>query len=270
MNPLSTQVTFRCETSHPDIIRFSKSQFIAHPHSEASVDVLFRPVLPGQGEATVHISCTELGDYPYAVHYEATPAALERSIMFKAPLGTVDKVQSFKFLHYARKPATYVARIEPAPGHAVGCNDFVVESKDIRAAASTGEGIEMSVDIRFQPSCLGEIRALLALSSPEGGDYKVMLEAVASAPQPQGPVVIQNGKQGSIEFHNPFETAVTFTVQVDHTSFMVANRTLNIEPKKSQAITVQFKAEKPQTARMMVTAQKFATPWVFLLKGTMV
>merc|ERR1719281_862072 len=102
MNPLSVPAAFKCEASLPEL-GFSPSNVSIPPNSEGAVEVNFRPVLVGTGEATLKLSSAELGDYPYMVKYEAIPAGLVKTIVFKAPLGSTNTVQSFKFLHYARK-----------------------------------------------------------------------------------------------------------------------------------------------------------------------
>merc|ERR1712187_629318 len=150
-------------------------------------------------------------------------------------------------MHYARKPATYTPRIEAAPGHKGPGSDFVVESKDIKAVAAGDDGSEVSVDIRFHPSALGEIRALLVLSSPDGGDYKAWLVGYTQPPQPQGPVMLSaGGKASSVDFNNPFEDIGDFSIQVDNPTFHVDKRTFKLDAKKSVAIAVQFKSDKPQ------------------------
>jgi hydrocephalus-inducing protein len=268
MNPLSTAVTFKCEASIPEL-RFSPMDFVVPPNAEASVDVLFRPAVAGSGEATLKLSSSELGDYPYMVRYDASPAGLEKTIVFKAPLGTTDAVQSFRFLHYAQRAATYTASIEAAPGHNGLATDFIVETKDIKAAAAAEDGIEVVVDVRFQPSALGEIRGLLVLSSPDGGDYKALLVGYTQPPQPQGPVDVMKGKDGKIDFHNPFEEQVSFSVQVDNPNFILSKRSFRLDPKKTESITVQFKGEKQQGGRLIVSAPtKVSTPWIYFLKGT--
>eukprot|EP00427_Karlodinium_veneficum_P036796 CAMPEP_0169290418 /NCGR_PEP_ID=MMETSP1016-20121227/61690_1 /TAXON_ID=342587 /ORGANISM="Karlodinium micrum, Strain CCMP2283" /LENGTH=390 /DNA_ID=CAMNT_0009380929 /DNA_START=69 /DNA_END=1239 /DNA_ORIENTATION=+ len=259
-NPLSTVANFKCDASIPEL-RFSPANLAIPPGSEANVDIIFRPVLAGSGEASVKLSSSELGEYPYTVKYEALPAGLEKTIVFKAPLGSIDTVQSFKFWHYAPKAASYSARIEPAPGHKNLVSDFIVETKDIKAAAAVDEGVGVSVDIRFQPSSLGEIRALLVLSSPDGGDYKALLVGYTQPPQPQGPVDIAKGKDGKIDFNNPFEETVQFSVQVDNPSFVLSRRAFKLDAKKSESITVQFKGDKPLGGRLIVTAPKVSTPW---------
>jgi len=214
------------------------------------------------------LSSAELGDYPYTVKHETTPAGLEKTIVFKAPLGSTDTVQTFRFLHYARKPAQYTPSMEPAPGHKSVTSDFIVESKTIQAGAASEDGVEVTVEIRFQPSALGETRGLLVLSSPEGGDYKALLVGYAQPPQPQGPVDVQKGKDGKIEFNNPFDESVEFSVQVDNPSFVLSQRSFKLDAKKSQPIAVQFKGDKPQGGRLIISAPKVSTPWIYFLKGT--
>eukprot|EP00929_Paragymnodinium_shiwhaense_P012789 TRINITY_DN120685_c0_g1_i1.p1 TRINITY_DN120685_c0_g1~~TRINITY_DN120685_c0_g1_i1.p1 ORF type:complete len:3365 (+),score=726.60 TRINITY_DN120685_c0_g1_i1:1028-10096(+) len=266
-NPLSVPVTFKCECSCPEI-RCSPAQIVAAPSSEVSVDIIFRPVLPGSGETMLKLTSTELGNYPYTIKYEGKPAGLEKTIVFKAPLGSLDTMQTFRFLHYAKKPAQYTAAVEAAPGHKGPAGGFIVETKDIKAAAATDEGVEVNVDIRFQPSSLGEMRALLVLSSPDGGDYKALLVGYAQPPQPQGPIVISKGKPGAVDFVNPFDEAVQFNVQVDNPSFVVPNRSFKLDPKKNVSIGVNFQSDKAQGGRLIVTSERISNPWTYFLKGT--
>merc|ERR1719171_1609396 len=192
---------------------------------------------------------------------------------FEAPLGR-DVLKTFRFLHYARKPANYSAKIDFAPGHKGPIGDFTVESKEISAKTGAGpgdEGVEVTCTVQFQPSVLQEIRALLVLSSPEGGDYKVLLVGYTQPPQPQGPVVVQADKGAPIEFRNPFDAATEFSFQVDNPSFSTGSRSARIDPKKSISIQVAFKPDnsKEQGGRLIVTAPQLSTPWIFFLKGVM-
>jgi len=266
MNPLPTAVAFKCEASIPEI-RFSPADFVVPPNAEGSVDALFRPIHAGSGTATLKLSSKELGDYPYTVSYDAKPAGLEKAPVFKAPLGQ-ETVQTFKFMHYSKKPAVYAARIEAAPGHKSPAGDFVVETKEIKAPAAGDDPVEVSVDIRFQPSQLGEIRTLLVLSSPDGGDYKALLVGYTQPPQPQGPVVMQGAKPGEVEFTNPFQDAVEFTIQVDNPCFTVGSRTIRIDGKKASKIVISFKSDKKQRGCLIINAPQVSTPWKYFLEGS--
>ncbi|CAK0825376.1 unnamed protein product [Prorocentrum cordatum] len=270
VNPLSTATTFKCQASHPEL-RLSPSEFSVLPGAGASVDVIFRPLLPGSGEATVHLRSEHLGVYPYSVKYDVQPAGLNKTIVFKAPLG-LSVTQSFKFMYYSRKAAAYSTSIDAAPGHQTATGNFALASaKDLKGSlpAASEDGTEASIDVRFQPSSLGEVRALLVVSSAEAGDYKALLVGYTQPPQPQGPVTIVNGKSGSVEFMNPFDEAVEFAIQVDNPAFSVGSRAVKLDPKKSSNVNVQLKCESPQSGRLLITAQKCSTPWVFLLSGVM-
>ncbi|CAJ1398933.1 unnamed protein product [Effrenium voratum] len=176
-------------------------------------------------------------------------------------------VESFKFLHYAKDLVKYKARVEAAPGQKGGSADFFLESSEVAANGAGAEPTPAEVGVRFQPSMLGECRALLVISGPGGGEYKALLTGFAQPPQPQGPITIMNGKQGVVEFRNPFDKATDFSLQVDNPTFMVPMRTQRIDPQKSVNISVNFKSDRPQGGRLIISCDKVSTPWIFFLKG---
>lgn len=209
----------------------------------------------------------ELGTYPYTVSWKATPAGLDKALVLKAPLGG-SVVENFKFMHWAKEPITYNAKVEAAPGHKGPSIDFLLESSQVNAPACTGDIPQpVELPIRFQPSTLGECRGLLVISGAGGGEYKSLLTGFAQPPQPQGPITIENGKQGIVEFRNPFDKPTDFSLQVDNPAFMVPMRTQRIDPQKAVQISVNFKSEKVQGGRLIVSCDKVSTPWIFFLKG---
>merc|ERR1712003_609849 len=111
---------------------------------------------------------------------------MEKPVIFKSPLG-MSVVETAKFWHYGKKPANYTGRIETLPTAASGEEkrliDFSIETKEIKAA-SAGP-VEVRVDVKYQPSSLQEIRAILVLSSPEAGDYRTMLIGYSQPPGAQ-------------------------------------------------------------------------------------
>lgn len=267
-NPLSAAVTFECKSSEPRFT-FSPQPFVVDPESERFLEVSYRPVLVGEGESQLSLSSASLGTYPYVAKYKARPPAQEKTMVFKVPIGQ-EVVESFRFNHVASVAATYSAKIEAATPGQKEIKDFTIETKDIKANAAEKEPTEVSVDIRFSPSSQTECRALLSLSSPEGGEYRALLVGFAQAPQPQGPIVIQTGKQGSTDFRNPFHEAVEFKFQVDNSNFSVGSAPVQkLEPQKVVPITVNFKGDKPMGSRLIVTCAMVTTPWIFFLKGTM-
>lgn len=266
MNPLSSVAKFKCQATHQDF-RFSQNEFSVAPNSEATVDVLFRPVIVGSGEAKLSLSSPELGDFPYTVEYAAKAAGLDKTIVFKAPLGSMDSIQPFRFLHYAQKATTFSATIEAAPGQKSVSSDFAPEIKEVKVDAAGAEGQEASINVRFTPSELGEIRGLLVLTSPDGGEYKALLMGYAQPPQPQGPVDVPKGKPTNVEFQNPFAEPVEFSLQVDNPSFQLTQRAVKLDSKKTVPIPVSFTGDKAQGGRLLVSAGRVSTPWVIFLQG---
>jgi len=277
-NPLSKAVQFKCTSTIPEIF-FSPqgAEFTVQPGQEVYLDVCYRPVNEVRdGEGDVVLSCPELGAYPYKVHYTATGASQEKTLAFKAPLGST-VTETFRFLHFAKKAATYTAKIEAVPGQNANAvkwinEDFIVETKDIKApeVTATSGPQEVKVDVKYQPSSLQEMRALLVLSSPDGGEYKAMLLGYAQPPQPQGPVIIGNKKPESVEFRNPFHENTEFTFQVDNPAdfiLKVANKN-KIDPMKSLQVGIEFKGASKRGSRLIVTCEAMEQPWIFFLEGT--
>lgn len=108
-------------------------------------------------------------------------------MIFKASLGS-EITQSFKFLNFCKKATIYACRVEkigaklnqPPPDPKAKLLpvlvDFSVEVPTITAPpAESQDGSELSVNLRFEPSLLGESLALLIVSSVDGGEYTCLL-----------------------------------------------------------------------------------------------
>jgi hydrocephalus-inducing protein len=269
-NPLDTPAKFTGSCSNP-YVRFSPDSVDVPAKGEKTIDLLFRPVEEGDGEAEATLNSNELGTYPYRVAWKATPAGFEKTMVLKAPLGG-SAVEKFKFLHFASGPVTYTASVEPAPGGKGGnVADFVLEAKDVKAdACDFGRaGVPCELAVRYTPSSLGERHALLTVSGTGGGEYKALLTGFAQPPQPQGPIAILNGKQGTVEFRNPFDVTVEFSVKVDNPCFTVPQKVVKLDTQKSTSITVTFKSDRSQNGRLVISCEAASMPWVFFLKGDM-
>jgi hydrocephalus-inducing protein len=264
-NPLKQEITFTGTSSNPDI-SFLPESITVPAESERTIELTFRPVIEGSGTADASLTSEELGTYPYTVKWLATAPGLERTLICKAPLG-LSIVESFKFHHFARQPVTYTAEIQAAPSQKGNRDDFIVEEKTVNTQAADSNGTEVSLDIKYQPSGLGECRALLVVTGPGGGEYKALLTGFAQPPQPQGPIVMYNGKGDQVQFRNPFSVPTDFSFQVDNPAFGVAMRSKRIDPLKTEPIPVTFKSDKTQGGRLIVSCAQATTPWIFFLKG---
>jgi len=60
-----------------------------------------------------------------------------------------------------------------------------VAAASAAAAGGSLAAVDVSVDITFEPSSVGESRSVLILSSSAGGDYVFPLQGVCLLPKPQ-------------------------------------------------------------------------------------
>ena len=128
---------------------------------------------------------------------------------FKCALGS-DHVQAFKFNHYLKKATNYAIKIERLDQTNIP-SDFKTAVNQVPAAiADSPKGLEISVDIRYEPFTIGDSRAILKLTSPEGMEYTCLLYGKSTAPVPQGPYKCPPGaKPDAIDFKNPLNESIS-------------------------------------------------------------
>ena len=155
------------------------------------------------------------------------------------------------------------------------CLDFHTE-KVVSAAPGAQGGTEVSVEVYFEPSHLGETKGILSLSSLTGGEYIIPLFGMALPPKPQGPFLIRAGYNIVIPFKNVFYQTVTFSFIVENPAFSV--RAIDtVRPKKINNITVYFDgnpsgSKTPITSKLIVVCppgegRETRIKWVYYLKG---
>lgn len=249
-------------------IRFNPTSIEVPPRTEKMMEILFRPIEVGSGTVEATLTSDELGTYPYTVNWVATPAGLERTLVLKAPLGG-SVVENFKFMHFARQQVAYTPEVSRGSEAKGAFEDFSVESPQVTGNFNGDEGSETHVGIRFQPSALGECKALLTVSGPGGGEYKALLMGYAQEPNPLGPFIVQNGKSTMVAFRNPFTMPVRFTLQVTNTAFKVQDRQKEIQAQTTEQINVSFQSEQKQVGTLKVSCDNFTTGWTIFLNGVM-
>lgn len=263
-NPLPYSVTFSTECRVPDVSL--PSQFVVPANSEGTFSFEFQPLKPGEtfGRLTLHNS--DLGYYPYELSMKATPALPEKPVYFQAVLGSGQSIFA-KFTNYTRQKTEYYCRID--------CPDFHTE-KVIYAAPGAQGGSEVSVEVYFEPSRLGESKGALSLSSLAGGEYLIPLFGVALPPKPQGPFLIRAGYNIVIPFKNVFYHPVTFSFVVENPAFSV-RAVDSVKAKKINNISVYFEgnpsgSKTPITSKLIVSSppgegSDSGVKWVYYLKG---
>ncbi len=86
-----------------------------------------------------------------------------------------------KFIHFGKKASVYTCRVEkigqktqqqvdPKAKVPAVVSDFTVETPTINVPGSENfEGVEGSVNVKFEPSGMGDSISQLIISSPDGG-----------------------------------------------------------------------------------------------------
>eukprot|EP01137_Pigoraptor_chileana_P033800 Opistho-2@25310 len=262
-NPLSTPVQLTCSCSSTDVI--IPHNVVLPATSEGQIPIEYLPLRVGDQTGKLLLTSAELGVYQYDLHLVATPAGPERSMQFKVGLGA-SQVQTFRFLSFAKAKTEYTCRIDSL--------DFTVD-KTVAAPANTGSaGIEVCVDVTYEPSKLGDARTTLYLSSPTGGEYTCPLFGHCVPSKPQGPFTIKAGTTASIPFKNVFAASHSFTFTVDNPAFSV-KPTETIGAKKTFNVQITYKTNTPKVPRMgklVVTSavggsEMAGVSWTYYLRG---
>lgn len=178
-------------------------------------------------------------------------------------------MQAFKFIHFMKKATQYAVKVERVEGN--GVCDFKAEVATVPAPiAESFQGVELSVNVRYEPITIGDSRGVMKLTSPEGLEYTCMLYGRSAAPQPQGPIKCPGGaKPAGIDFKNPLNEKAEFACTFDNPNFSLASKPAGpLDPGKLTNLQIKFegKADLPTTGRMLVTT-KGLPPWIYYLQG---
>ncbi|KAL8431117.1 hypothetical protein Efla_004638 [Eimeria flavescens] len=245
-NPLSKPASFQCTSSQPEII-FNPQPFSIPPQTTGVLDILMRPTLPGRGDAFVSLNSDELGIFKYVVKYNVRSPGVEKRITLAAALGK-EAQQCVRFLHFGKKPTTFQLSLEPPHESQKVPNSadvFLFDCKAIQAPPDTdGQGVEVSIPIRFVPSRMQDFKAILCVRGGDGQEFKALLIGRATAPEAQGPMKVLKSKGLPVEFKNPLDLARDFTAQVDQAAFSLDKRAFRLEPRKSTILNVSLKNEQ--------------------------
>ncbi|RKO94829.1 hypothetical protein BDK51DRAFT_29881 [Blyttiomyces helicus] len=222
VNPLPAVVSFTASCSHPDISL--PHSFTLQPRkpllpilsAEGTCTLEYLPLQAREGTARLTLNSPDLGIYQYDLKLVSTPAGPDRSLHFKVGLGG-NQTQTFRFISYAKSKTEYTCKIDNP--------DFTVERTIYAPSAPTG-GVEVNLEVTYEPSRLGDVRTQLLVSSSAGGDY--------------GPIVVKPGSTASVGFKNVFSIAATFNFVVDNPAFQVKAAEV-IAPKKTVAILITYK-----------------------------
>ncbi|CAJ0963873.1 unnamed protein product [Ranitomeya imitator] len=185
-NPLAAPVTFTTDCRVPEI---NLPPHITVPaQSEGTLMFEYQPLRTGESTGRLMLQSNDLGLFQYDLLLKATPAVSEKPLYLRTTLGS-SQVLSARFMNFTRQKTEYSCKVDNS--------DFHVD-KVVMAAPGSQGGSEVSVEVTYEPVQLGESRAVLHISSPQGGEYIIPLFGSAMAPKPQGPLQIRAGSSISI------------------------------------------------------------------------
>lgn len=198
ISPVREQVSQHIVIENPtnDDIKVLKSQFIfandyleitpdevmVKAHESREFTVNFRPLIIAESSCDVVLKNPQLGEFKYNFFLKGIAPTSQRSLAFKCSLGQ-DQMQTFKFVHYMRKAVTYSIKIERADG-LPGLCDFKIDGNPTIAAPACDsfKGVDLQINIKYEPYTIGDSRGILKITSVEGIEYNAMLFGRSSAP----------------------------------------------------------------------------------------
>ncbi|EKX37002.1 hypothetical protein GUITHDRAFT_78541 [Guillardia theta CCMP2712] len=254
-NPLKEVVTIASSCDSSDVIL--KSEYQLRESGETPCKLIYRPLLPDSGStAKVTFSSQELGDFVFELKLIATPASADKSMQMKASLGGSHKA-TFRFLHFLKSAATYQCHADdPA---------FSVPTTISAPAATEETGVEVEVEVTFEPSKLGECNAKLTLQSDEAGEYLCILNGHGLPPNPQGPFDVAGTLK--LEFKNPFLDQESFELKTDSPAFSLKEESIRVEGRAKHFIDITT-TDKEAKGKLIVSSLKpDYPPWVYYLKS---
>ena len=256
-NPLDVPTTLTTTCDCEDV---TVPPLTLGPRTDGHLELTFLPLVPKELTARLTVTSAQLGVYIYDLHLKSTLTGNEKPLQFRVGLGS-KIVQTFRFTSYARAKTEYQCKVDHP--------DFSVD-KSIAAPAAPLGGIEMLLDVLYEPSKLGDIRATLTVSSEQGGEFTCSLFGHCVNPQPQGPITIKGGSPASVPIFNPFVKQAVFTLGVDNPAYTVKPNELTIPSKKSATATISYKASSASltTGKLVVTSEDSPAPWIYYLKGS--
>jgi len=172
-------------------------------------------------------------------------------MQFKCALGATQSLR-YRFRNFMRKAEAYKLALSTKDGAPA---DFECEATVAAPAAESSDGIEVAVDVTFEPSSLKHAEATLTISSAEGGEYVCELRGEVLPPRPQGPIVIKAGASAQVNFKNVFQQQAEFSFVSDSAAFTVAKPKEVVPPKKPTAIAVSFKPPPEAAAGTKVSGK---------------
>jgi len=136
-----------------------------------------------------------------------------------------------------------------------------------RSAPAAGpEGVEVEVEVTFDPDIIGECNAKILVTSPEGIEYTCILNGHGLASRPQGPL----GSRATTLLTSRTLSRIpkSFTVAVDNPAFKTITSLPDVSVRSGAPFSVSYSGSGSGAiqAKLTVTSEGFP-PWLYYLKG---
>ena len=170
-----------------------------------------------------------------------------------------------RFRHYLPTAATYAV--------SVSTPECLQVPATVAGPVNAGvwEGVEVSLDVVFEPEAVGSVKAELRVSSPEGGLFVWPVHCVCEPARPRGPFPIPKAAPVPIDIKNVLREDKDFTLTTDNPSFTLTAPTVRIGAKKAAQISVKYTPMEgqPPAGKLIVTCPSAPDlpPWVYYLSG---
>jgi hypothetical protein len=247
------------------------------PFSEFALEIYFRPLkFREQQIAYLEIVSEKLGILKYELNLNSQMDKEKKCLKFDCSIGE-QSISKFDFLNFAKKNIVFNIKIKRIDNNSKGDeSDFSVDSPNFNAIGlkEDNSGTKNTINIKFEPSYIGLSKALIYISSEDGGDYEVLLIGKGIEPSPKGPFEISSKGSTNLEFKNPAFEQKEFIFKFENPSFSSSMKgNIKIDSRKTISIPITFKpvSSNPDDhkGRFKITLNNENIDWIFFLKGNM-
>ncbi|PBJ80797.1 hypothetical protein BCY84_00999 [Trypanosoma cruzi cruzi] len=268
-NPLGKNAHANIRVENGSDVIFVDSSINIPPKGTVDVPIRFFPLVHKEYPvATVTATSVEIGTVSCQLLLRSKPPEPEKVTRVSCPLGQTT-VFPLRFTHYCKSTCEFTVRF----GSKVTPFSKVGSSSNVKMPGTTRpDGQEVSMEIQYEPTAVGEIKEFIEVFSPQAGLYIFPVLASCLPPQRQGPFLLRLGQVTSIPFRNVFLEPLILTLSTDSPSFVVLKTTETVAAKKTINIQVTYKPEEggivSQTGKLTVSGVNNGETlqWVYYLK----
>lgn len=239
-NPLNKNVTFTIRVENGSDVISVDSQITVKEKSTVELPINFFPLVHKEYPvATVTAASNEIGSVVCKLHLRSIAPRPSVVTRVSCPLGQNVEFP-LKFTSYSKTNCEFTIRLPDESKFSPFSR--IANSSSIKVqGCSRSEGTEVTVDMLYEPSTVGDDRQTIEIVSQTAGVYIFPIVGTCLPPRRQGPFAVRTNQTTPITFKNVFNEAMTINVSTDSPCFVVSKTTETIPPKKVISIGVQHR-----------------------------